>query len=265
MIRSCIVLWAALFFFASIQAAGANEACESVVLEKPNVELSVAQVQKHQTDWKRAIDLDKAADLWRLINSVDVTATNDKGKTALMAALKIGDQCLVEELMQRGLGIADKGYTGGTTLMYAVLGNQTKMIDFVLSRKPELDAQSTNGWTAVMIAAAKGFKEPMQQLVTAGADVNLADVYRWTPLMRAIDNRHGFVVNYLLSLPETEVLQINENGSTALHIAAQTGDQAIVRRLLALGANVDVVDKNGFTAGQIALEKNNAEVVQLLN
>lgn len=242
----------------------AGTACKPIS-KKPLIEATAAEAVKLKSDWKRAIDQDKADELWRLLSKVDVSVTNEKGKTALMSAVKIGDKCLLEELLQRGLSISDKGYTGGTTLMYAVLGNQSEMIDLVLSRKPELNAQSTNGWTAVMIAAAKGFEDPMQQLFSAGADVNLADVYQWTPLMRAIDNRHSSVVNYLLSLSETDVFHLNENGSAALHLAAQAGDETVVVRLLELGADVGLADKNGYTAKQIALDNNHAAVARLLD
>ena len=247
----------------------ANTACESVESSTPSRILSQAETQKLQVEWKRAIDQDKGSELWRLLaevdaNRVDVKLTNDKGKTALMAAVKIGDQCLLAELLQRGLKISDKGYTGGTTLMYAVLGNNSGMVDTVLAQKPALNAQSTNGWTAVMIAAAKGFKGSMQQLFTAGADINLPDVYLWTPLMRAIENRHSSVVSYLLTLPAIEVRQTNENGSTALHIAAQTGDQKTVATLMALGSEATAADKNGFTASDVAMKNGYPDIAKLI-
>ncbi len=226
----------------------------------PIPQLSVALTQDEvlvaESEWKRAIDQDKAEDIRRLLSSVDVKITNDKGKTALMAAVKIGDQCLMEELLRRGLKMSDRGYTGGTALMYAVLGNQVEMIDQVLAYKPDLNAQSTNGWTAVMIAAAKGFESAMSMLKEAGADVNLADVYGWTPLMRALDNRHSAVVGYMLSLPEVDLNYLNENGSSALHIAAQTGNASAVSRLMQRGADTEVRDKNGYSAADVATQYN---------
>ena len=244
--------------------------CKPVEQPNPDVALTEKEILNLQAEWKRAIDQDKATDLWRLLaevdaNRIDVKSTNDKGKTALMAAVKVGDQCLLEELLRRGLRIKDKGTTGGTVLMYAVLRNQTKMIDLVLLREQELNAQSTNGWTAVMIAAAKGFKDSMQQLHAAGADINIPDVYLWTPLMRAIDNRHSSVIDYLLSLPEVDVGQINENGSTALHIAAQVGDKVLVTKLLELGVDVTATDKNGFTASDVAFENDYAHIAKVID
>lgn len=238
----------------------AEETCHPISAD------SAAQVpqQVAELEWKRAIDQDKAKELKRLLSVVDVKITNDKGKTALMAAVKIGDQCLLQELLQRGLSMADVGYTGGTALMYAVLGNHAAMIDQVLIRNPDLNAQSTNGWTAVMIAAAKGFDGAISVLHEAGADVNLADVYEWTPLMRALDNRHGSVVDYLLSVPDTELNHVNENGSAALHIAAQVGDKAAIQRLLQRGVARDLKDKNGRTPVDVAILNNHFSIAELI-
>lgn len=238
-----------------------TDGCES----KEN---SSAVVTKDQAslalDWKRAIDQDKAEDLWRLMAHVDVLAVNDKGKTALMAAAKIGDHCLLEALLKKGLQVQDRSYTGGTALMYAVLGNDPDMIAYLLPLSRSIDAKSTNGWTAVMIAAAKGFDDAIARLVASGADPDLADVYEWSPLMRAIDNRHASVVDFLLSVNAVDVNRINENGSSALHIAATNGDIRTAVQLIERGVDISLQDKNGFTAEQIALEEGYTDVVDLI-
>jgi len=83
--------------------------------------------------------------------------------------------------------------------------------------------------------------------------------------MRAIENRHGSVVSYLLSLPEIKINQQNENGSTALHVAAQVGDVVTVGRLLELGAAVAPKDKNGISAHDIATANGHSNVAELIN
>lgn len=248
--------------FVSLPATAVADTCAPVPESKAHISKSLAL--KYEVEWKRAIDQDKPQDLQRLLPVVDAKVTNDKGKTALMAAVKIGDHCLMTQLLERGLKMSDRGYTGGTTLMYAVLGNQSKMIDLLLVQLSDLNAQSTNGWTAVMIAAAKGFAGAMAQLHAAGADVNLADVYQWTPLMRSVDNRHTDVAKYLLSTPGIDVDHVNENGSTVLHIAAQVGDAETVTRLLQLNAKVSIKDVNGFTPLDVAVANSHPEVADLI-
>lgn len=241
---------------ASVQCQTTNSSSTLKPISKDSSVLSI--------EWKRAIDQDNAEDLWRLLPHVDVKGVNEKGKTALMAAAKIGDRCLLESLVSAGLDIQDRSSTGGTALMYAVLGNDAEMIDYLLPYSDNIDAQSTNGWTAVMIAAAKGFDTAISKLVDAGADADLADVYRWSPLMRAIDNRHNKAVDYLLSRQMLDINHINENGSTALHIAATVGDMDTARQLKNMHADVNVLDKNGFSAEQIAVAEGHREIVKLL-
>lgn len=221
-----------------------------------------------ELQWKRAIDRDDAKVLWEMLSDVNVAITNDKGKTALMAAVKLGDKKLVEKLLLKGLSLNDRSRTGGTVLMYATLGNQHDMIHYLLqdsAAKDNLDAQSSNGWTAVMIAAAKGFDQAVKTLIEHGADAWLADAYQWSPLMRAIDNRHSNVVRYLLTLPDVPVNFQNENGSTALHIAVLSNDRESTKLLVARNAQRNMKDDNGMTAADIALANRSDELLSLID
>lgn len=217
--------------------------------------------------WKRAIDRDDAEIIWKMLPDSDVAITNDKGKTALMSAAKLGDRKLFDSLLSRGLKLRDRSYTGGTVLMYATLGNQLEMMRHLLEETANLDynAQSTNGWTAIMIAAAKGFDIAAKTLAENGADPWLADAYGWNPLMRSIDNRHTRVVKFLLTLPGVPVDFQNENGSTALHIAAVKNDAEVIRLLLLLDAGTDIEDNNGMTAADIARENGASVLIRLLD
>lgn len=222
--------------------------------------------------WKRAIDRDDTDMLRQLLSRVDVTLTNDKGKTALMAAAKTGQFDLLETLLQLGLDIEDRSFTGGTSLMYAALGQQHSMISYLIGTQRQssgfqsyVDAESTNGWTAVMIAAAKGFEQVVEQLVVEGqADAWRADAYQWTPLMRAIDNRHTAVVHYLLDLDQPPLSATNENGATALHVAVEKGDVSTVSLLLAHNVDQEIRDNEGRTARDIAVNQGDQTIVQLL-
>ena len=222
--------------------------------------------------WKRAIDRDDIKSLRSLLDKVDVKLTNDKGKTALMAAVKAGQHNLVKKLLEHGLGLNDRSLTGGTSLMYAALGKQNSMISYLLDANREsshyqsfVDAQSTNGWTAVMIAAAKGFDGVVKQLVLEGnADVWRADAYQWTPLMRAIDNRHQSVIDYMLGLDQPVLDAVNENGATALHVAVEKGDAYTVSLLIERGINTDIRDNVGRTALDIAVDRNDSPIAELL-
>lgn len=230
------------------------------------------QAVSDEVRWKRAIDRDDVQVLRQLLSQVDVKLSNDKGKTALMAAAKTGDLDLLESLLQKGLTLDDRSFTGGTSLMYAALGKETGMISYLLDAtrgaanfQSYVDAESTNGWTAVMIAAAKGFDGVVQQLVEEGqADAWRADAYQWSPLMRAIDNRHAAVIHYLLELDQPQLSSVNENGATALHVAVEKGDVETVKLLLNKSIDRDTRDNAGRTALDIAVSRSDKSIMDLL-
>jgi len=280
------ILCVTIVVIAAANAVGSEPADEAITQSANNkiitgldaisagaVESQADSPPSNEVLWKRAIDRDDIESIRRLLAHVDVKLANNKGKTALMAAVKTGQHELVEKLRQRGLGLADRSFTGGTSLMYAALGSQSSMISYLLDENRRsnqfqsfVDAESTNGWTAVMIAAAKGFDEVVEQLVVeGGANAWLADAYQWTPLMRAIDNRHKSVIDYLLGLDHVALNQVNENGATALHVAVEKGDTYTARLLIERGINKGVRDNVDRTALDIAIDRSDRSLTQLLS
>ena len=103
----------------------------------------------------------------------------------------------------------------------------------------------------------------MKTLVAKGADPNLTTNDGTTPLMAAAgisrteDRTKEEVANALEALKLTvelggDVNVINHNGLTAMHGAAYTGADEIVRYLAEKGARLDVKDKFGETPLSIA-------------
>lgn len=235
-----------------------------ICLLMASVAPSIVAAQQPSVEWRRAIDRDDAATLHRLFEQVPVEISNEKGKNALMSAAKLGDFDLFDKLIAADISVTDRSRTGGTVLMYAVLGNQREMVRYLLTQPGDIDAQSTNGWTAFMIAAAKGFTDMAEVLADAGADINLADAYRWSPLMRSIDNRHTRVAEYIARLTGIRLNHQNENNATALHIAAATGNLQLVDLLLEKQIDTELVNHAGHAAIDVARQAGHRDVVRLL-
>lgn len=73
----------------------------------------------------------------------------------------------------------------------------------------------------IIEAAANGDNELLTLLITAGADVNAANGFGWTPLIWAAFFDRYECVKILLSVPGIDVNKSRENGETALQIAEQ--------------------------------------------
>ena len=204
-------------------------------------------------EWRQAVQHNKLAilrqDLYR-IGRVDLAT--ERGKTALMAAVSAGDGDLAQTLLELGADVNARNNMGGTALMYAAAAGDTETVKLLLGNGADINRQSVNGWTALMMAAAKNRVDVAAMLVARAADVNLPDVYGWTPLMRAAYEGHADIVDVLLSQPSVVINGRNDQGQTALHLAAIQGQPHIVQALLERGAQADMADFAGRTARSIA-------------
>jgi cytohesin len=103
-----------------------------------------------------------------------------------------------------------------------------------------------------MVAAVKGQAEIVAAFLQRNADPNLADVYGWTPLMRAASRNRTAMVRLLLEDPRTDIAHRDDDGATALHRAAEEGHSEMVELLVELGADVRALDASGRTAAMRA-------------
>jgi ankyrin repeat protein len=96
------------------------------------------------------------------------------------------------------------------------------------------------GDTALHYAAMYGDPEIIQMLLTKGADVNSKNSMQNTPLHYALMvYRQEEVPLLLLKQKEIKVDNVNRQGMTELHYAAQYCDQKVIAELVKLGADVN--------------------------
>jgi ankyrin repeat protein len=85
------------------------------------------------------------------------------------------------------------------------------------------------------------------------------------PLLHvAIRTRKKSMVRLLLRRGVSTINEQDTNGRTALHIAAQAGDEEIVEMLIKHGADPKVVDNQGLDALYCAVEMGHDEIVEML-
>ena len=213
-----------------------------------------------QAAWISAIGNDRADTLARLLDEhspdllLPLTATN--GKTALMVAAKLGDKAFARSLVAAGSDINSRTVTGGTAFMFAILGDDLELARWFKTLGADVHVQGTNGWTAVTIASAKGFTETLEWLLEIGADGRVPDVYRFTPLMRAVDNNHLSAARLLIEKAQANVNAVDEYDNTPLHhavsVSLETGQSGMVELLLDAGASALSKNREGVTPLAIA-------------
>jgi len=156
-----------------------------------------------------------------------VDAANDFGVTPLLEASRNGDAPMVDLLLRAGADPKRTHPEGETPLLSAARSGNVPTVRLLLARGVDVNAaEKFQQTTPLMWAAAEGHLEVVDLLLEAGAD----------------PNRQGHVT----SLATRHNADHPTGGFTALMFAARNGNEAMVRKLLARGANIN--EKNGDDA-----------------
>jgi ankyrin repeat protein len=158
-------------------------------------------------------------------------------------------------LLAQGADINSKDKNGETPLGAAVFRGQKETVSLLLSHGADVNAAyrkecEFRGAIPLHIAVRWGHLEIARMLVLKGANVNAVGLWEGlTPLHMAVKDRA------LLELMLEHGGQIDNRstgGTTCLHLAAQAGQDDLVRYLIAKGASVNIRDRNGDTPLHLA-------------
>ena len=169
-----------------------------------------------------------------------------------------------------------------TPLIYAVRANDLDSVKVLLAAGADVNQVTGYGWSALLVATQNRYYRLGAFLMDHGADVNLANKGGWTPLYLATDNRNIESGDYPVRKGDLDHLDfikllldkganvnarmkdstetrtvftnqwLNENGATAFLRASQSGDIALMRLLLAHGADPKIATTLNVTPLQVA-------------
>ncbi|KAG2487852.1 hypothetical protein HYH03_013569 [Edaphochlamys debaryana] len=242
----------------------------------------------------------------RLADGADINASNKKYCycTPLHVAVRHGHLAVVEALLGAGADTEADGEDIETPLFKAITSRQLDVAKALLRAGADTEATDVHGYTPLHMAVAKGDAAGTRALLEAGANTETVNTVDHTPLWTASSSGHSHVVLELLSFgarvegsseavsplwiacwegrskavvgflldrgADTEATN-NARGWTALHAAAISGHEAIVRLLLPKrprlglpGANMEAADVDGATPLCAAARRGHAGVVRML-
>jgi ankyrin repeat protein len=134
---------------------------------------------------------------------------------------------------------------------------RTRGLEELLDAEPTLAAAwSSDGFTALHLAAFFGQEEAAKILVERGAEVNLVARHatiQVTPLHSAAAGSHAAIVKLLLE-HGADPNATQDGGLTPLHSAAQNDDRESAEALLEAGADPSLANDDGKTPADLAGE-----------
>jgi ankyrin repeat protein len=153
-----------------------------------------------------------------LKGGADADTTNPEGETPLMAVARTGNVEAATLLLDAGADVnAVELWGQQSALMWAAAQEHPAMIKLLVARGADVDARGAvrnwerkvireprpkdmnqGGFTPLLYAAREGCIECAKELVAGGADLDLPDPHRVTPLNMAIMNLHFDFAAYLI-------------------------------------------------------------------
>ncbi len=182
--------------------------------------------------------------------------------TTFHVASYSGHEKIVQIMLDRGADVNAQGGIYGNALQIASWIGHEKIVQILLDRGAVVNVQSGIYGNALQIASTRGHEKIVQMLLSGGANVNAQTREDQTPLQAASYNGHEKVVQILLD-NEADVNVQGKLGS-ALRIASGFAHEKVVRILLDNGADVNEQDEDHGSALQAAARGGHYRVVQIL-
>lgn len=171
----------------------------------------------------------------------------------LYDAIRRNNAKKVSEIVNSGIDL-NPNNKHWTPVMIAVLRTNVELTEILLKKGADINKRNYKGQTPLHIAARWGKKEVVEYLIKNGAFLEARDWLSWTPLMWASLRGRDDIVRILLengANPNTRDIDKN----TPLILAAWHGHKSTIEIILSYGADKKLKNSDGFTACDIARNK----------
>jgi len=192
-----------------------------------------------------------------------------KGANALLLFLpNAKDFNKASYFIDKGLKLESRDKKGNGVIEYTAQKGNQKMLDILIQKGLEYKNPTSNNDNAMLFAtlpARKGYNtlKFFRYLEGLGVEPNITNKQGQTPLHNlAYSNKDIESFNFFME-HGVDVNQVNEEGNTALMIAAKRNDLDVIEKLVSRTENINLSNSKGYTALTTGLG-NTLEVVKLL-
>ncbi|KAL9037535.1 MAG: hypothetical protein Q9180_003663 [Flavoplaca navasiana] len=152
----------------------------------------------------------------------NINSEDERGRTALLTASRIGNLDLVHLLLDRGLDQDAQDQHGDTALHCAVLGSHKSCVLALLDHGADINSKDYRGTTALHLASIYGDLHLLNVLLARGSNVDAKTRWGNTPLIMAAKSLHEHCILALIRHGADVNIQ-DVDGLSALHIASANG------------------------------------------
>lgn len=198
-----------------------------------------------------------------------LNAQDDHLRTPLILAVITNDIERVKELLKLGADVSIVDFGGNNALHRAADGNRLEILNIILDTNIDINLKTHRGYksTALCSVSSSLFPIPLPKLQTLlehGADPNIPDKYKMTPLHWVAAFQEDLEVLKILLKFGANVNNKDNKGVTVLMSAAIKGILECVQIVVLAGAEMNVAAKDGFTELMCAAYYGHEEIVEYL-
>ncbi|XP_037660984.1 fibronectin type 3 and ankyrin repeat domains protein 1 isoform X3 [Choloepus didactylus] len=181
-------------------------------------------------------------------------------------AVNVNDEDLLVRILQGGnvkVDVPDK--FGFTALMVAAQKGYTRLVKILVSNGTDVNLKNGSGKDSLMLACYAGHLDVVKYLRRHGASWETRDLGGCTALHWAADGGHCSVIDWMIKDGcEVDVVDAGSGWTPLMRVSAVSGSQKVASLLIEAGADVNMKDRDGKTPLMVAVLNNHEELVQLL-
>uniref|UniRef100_A0A1S4GZD0 ANK_REP_REGION domain-containing protein n=2 Tax=gambiae species complex TaxID=44542 RepID=A0A1S4GZD0_ANOGA len=189
-----------------------------------------------------------------------------KGKIPLLLAVEAGNQSMCRELLSSQTADQLKATTtnGDTALHLAARRKDVEMARILIDYGANVDVQNGEGQTALHIAAAEGDEAMVKYFYTVRASAAITDFQDRTPMHLAAENGHASIIEILVDKYRASIYERTKDGSTLMHIASLNGHAECATTLFRKGVYLHMPNKGGARSIHTAAKYGHVGIISTL-
>ena len=183
----------------------------------------------------------------------------------LLNAVKDQNEQAARALLEEGVDVNAARADGATPLFWAVHWNDAELVDLLLKARANVNAADDHGVTPLELACENAdARRSSRNCWPPAPTPKHAEENGETPLMTAALSGNVAMVKALLARGADVNAATVETGQTALMWAASEEHRDVMRELIAAGADVHAQSKIGFTPLLFAARNGDIEAAKML-